>query len=433
LLPLYALCVELTVTRLRSRTGALDRGVLWLYGCVLVLPLIAGLVWLGGWAMKPGAYERSFTTYERVQTEFRVLIDYIRWTLLPNLDSLTLYHDDVQISRGWLTPPTTLAAFAGLLAMLAAAVWQIPKRPLFSLGVFWFFSGHVLTATIIPLLLSFEHRNYFPSVGLLLSLASLTVIESRLMKKRIAIALAGMLFAFYAFTTWMRAEEWSDGKRLAMSEASKRPDSPIAQYERARVLIGSRGPNGVPLIEDGFLVLEDASHLPNSGIRFEQILITMQAGMGRETNPAWMRSIIAKLKASPATPSDAKALANLNKCFIEKTCKGDVGELAEAYQAAMSHALPSPALLSVHAEFAWYLQDDRRTAEHDIREAVHRAPMDFEARRNLIVLLLATGKLDEGRAEIAAIQKMNYFGMFDKLVQPLQAALKEKESAVPST
>ena len=54
-------------------------------------------------------------------------------------------------------------------------------------------------------------------------------------------------------------------------------------------------------------------------------------------------------------------------------------------------------------------------------------------RRNLIVLLLATGKLDEGRAEIAAIQQMNYFGMFDKLIQPLQAALKEKEGAGPAT
>jgi hypothetical protein len=231
----------------------------------------------------------------------------------------------------------------------------------------------------------------------------------------------------------MRAEEWSDGSRLAMSEASKRPDSPIAQYERARVLIGSRGPNGAPLIEDGFLVLEDASHLPNSGIRFEQILITMHAGMGGDVNPAWMRSLIAKLKAGPATPSDARALANLNKCYIDKKCKGDVAELGEAYAAALNHPLPSPALLSVHAEYSWYLQNDRVTAEHDIREAVRRAPLDFEARKNLIVLLLATGKLDEGRAEIATIQKMNYFGMFDKLLQPLEAALKEKASTNPST
>lgn len=432
LLPLYAFCVELAVTRLRRRDGTIDRGVLWIYGCMLAVPLVVGLVWLAGWVARPGAYQRSFGTLARVETEFRVLVDYIAWTLAPSLDSLTLYHDDIQASKGLLDPPSTLAALAALLALLLAALWQLRRRPLFSLGILWFFAGHVLTATIIPLLFAFEHRNYFPSAGLLLAIASLLAIEQRQQRYRVPVVVASALFAFYAFTTWMRAEEWSDGKRLAMSEASKRPDSPIAQYERARVLLSSNGPNGQPLVEDGFLALEDASHLPGAGIRFEQILITMHAAMGRDIDPAWMQSLIEKLRRAPASPSDARSLQNLNACFIEEKCKVGVAELGKAYEAALAHPQPSPALLSVHAEYAWYLQHDRAAAERDIREAVRQAPFDFEARKNLIVLLIATGQIDEGRREIAAIRRLNFFGMFDKVIGQLETALAEHEKATPS-
>jgi Flp pilus assembly protein TadD len=82
--------------------------------------------------------------------------------------------------------------------------------------------------------------------------------------------------------------------------------------------------------------------------------------------------------------------------------------------------------LSVHAEYAWYLANDRADAERDIREAVRRAPFDFEGRKNLIVLLIATNQFDEARSEIMRLERMNLFGMFDKVIAQLQSALAKQ-------
>jgi hypothetical protein len=426
LLPLYALCAEIALTRFRTSEGRVDRSIAGLYIALLVVPLIAGLVWLSTWVAKPGAYQRSFTPIERMLTEFRVLVDYIYWTIAPNLDALTLYHDDIQASKSFLDPPSTLASFIVLLSMIAAAIWQLARRPLFSIGIAWFFCAHVLTGTFIPLLFAFEHRNYFASAGLLLAGASLIAIEQRVRRLRVATTVALALFAFYAFTTWMRAEEWSDGRRLAMSEAAKRPDSPIAQYEKARVYLETQGPQRTAFIQQGFKLLEQSAHLPGASIRFEQLLITLHAAMGLPIDPVWMQSLIQKLKAAPASPSDARALQNLNACFIKASCRDGLNELGNAYRAALSHPQPTPALLSVHAEYAWYLANDRADAERDIREAVRRAPFDFEGRKNLIVLLIATNQFDEARSEIMRLERMNLFGMFDKVIAQLQSALAKQ-------
>jgi len=426
MLPLYAACAEFAIAGGRKQDGSRSRPVYALYGCLLLAPLLIGLAWLATWVFGESTYARSFNTWERLLSETRVLIDYIVWSLAPNLDALTLYHDDIQSSSGLLDPPTTIAAIAALAALAVSAIWQRKRRPLFTLGIAWFFCGHLLTATIIPLLLAFEHRNYFPSLGLLLAVASLIVLEGGLQRARIRVALTTAVFAFYAFTTWMRAEEWSNPLRLAISEASKRPTSAAAQYERGSAMISTGVLNGRSLVDDGLLVLDDNRHLPGASILFEQVLITSAARMGTPTNPDWWTSLIQKLRTRPPAISDAKSLGNLNACFIDHICKDGLPMLADAYTAALSFPSPHPALLSVHAEFAWYLQDDKALAEREIRLAVERAPLDVNARRNLAILLIATGKLDEAQMELDALRKTNYFGIFDYLIGPVEKALADK-------
>src|SRR4029079_929236 len=114
LLPLYAACTELTLTGLRNRNGSFSRPAIWTFAITLVLPLVAGLMWIGSWVFRSISSFRSFSIGERLLTEPRVLVDYIGWTLLPSLNSLTFYHDDLAISHGLLDPPTTLAAILAL-------------------------------------------------------------------------------------------------------------------------------------------------------------------------------------------------------------------------------------------------------------------------------------------------------------------------------
>lgn len=432
LLPLYAACIEFAITGMRDRDGRWSRPVLLINCALLVAPLIVGVGWLASWLLGPQTYAHSFNTGERLLTESRVLVDYIRWTLVPNLDALTLYHDDIALSRGLIEPPTTLAAVIALLALSLAAIWQRRRRPLFTLGIAWFFCGHLLTATIIPLLLAFEHRNYFPSLGLLVASAALVAPEGRRVGVGFRAALVIALVCFYGFTTWMRAEEWSEPMRLTLSEAQKRPRSPLAQYERAAALLAAGTIDGRPVFEQGVRALDENRTLPGAGIAYEAGLIAISQRFGRPVSPDWWPALLEKLRLHPPEITDAQALESLSQCFSRSECKDGLQLLAQAYSAALAHPSPSTFLLSSYAEFAWQLQNDKVTAERQFRRVVDKSPRDPQGRRHLVLLLIAAGKLDEARTEIDAIGSINHFGMFDGLIRTLQASLNSAGSASPA-
>ena len=160
LLPLYTACAELAITGFRNQDGRPSRPALWTHAALLVLPLIAGLVWISGWVFRSIASVRDFSIGERLLTEPRVLVDYIGWTLLPNLNSLTFYHDSLGYFDMVATSPLRLRFcndYLALLMLFAVAIWQRKARPLFCLGILWFFAGHSMTATVI-------HWNSGPSI-----------------------------------------------------------------------------------------------------------------------------------------------------------------------------------------------------------------------------------------------------------------------------
>ena len=429
LLPLYAALAEFALTGFRQHDGRWNRPILSLYGSLLLVPLVIGLVWLSGWVDGTRSFGRAFDIPQRLMTEARILFQYMQWTLLPNLDALTLYHDDIPVSTRMLAPPATLLSLLGIVSLLGLTLYLRGRKPLLALGVLWYFGGHVLTATVIPLMLAFEHRNYFPSIGLLLALASLMAMESWRMRAR-TLALTFMaLFSFYAFTTAMRTVEWSDPLRLALSEAAKRPNSPSAQYALAIALLnlGSLNSSAHLSGKEAISTLEKARTLPNAGIMFEQLLITIHAKSGLPIEPDWWVAIVHKLKSRPTSASDVRALQQLNACFIEGSCRTELNSLYQAYAAAFLHGKPRAELLSTHAEFAWRLLGDLRTAERDARAAVSTSPKDIELRRRFLILLLQTDRLSQARDEILELRKLNRFGLFDELIDDMETLLRRKQ------
>ena len=417
LLPLYAACSEWVLPRLRNANGKRSGVVLALYFAVFLLPLIAGLLWLGSWLSGSATYARPYDTWQRLLTETRVLVDYVAWTLAPSLDTLTLYHDDIQVSHGLLDPPSTLASLACVLMMAGAAVWQRARRPLFALGILWFFCGHALTATVIPLLLAFEHRNYFSSLGLILATASLIVFEGRLERPGARVAAAIAIGCFYALTTWMRAHEWSDPMRLASSDASKRPDSALAQYDWATRLIKVGIAAGQPAMErEGLQVLDVHRSLPGAGISYEQTLIKVTTDLKGTINPDWYASILHKLGTAPPSFQDAEALQNLNACFAARTCTHDAAFLDQAYAAAMSHPHPTAVLLYVHSQYAAFLKDDYSRAERDLRQAITLSPIDPGLHSALATILLRSGNRAAAERELEELHRINHFGIMNRTI-----------------
>lgn len=428
MLPLYAACVEFAVTGLRRRDGRWQRGVIGLYLALLVLPLMVGLYWLATWVGGETSFERPYTTIERMLTEARVLVHYIGWTLLPTPDALSLYHDDIDVSRGLLQPPSTLACLLALSALAGLAFWQHDRRPLFCLGILWFFAGQLMTATVLPLELVYEHRNYFPAAGLLLALASLLVLEPLpWLRPGMATTIACAALAFHGFSTHLRAREWGDPLTLAHAEASKRPASISAQYEFGRSLVeAAHGDPASPRIDEAREVYQRCSALQGANILCEQGLLVLPERPANEAR-VW-QAMLARLQAAPPSQNTISGLDNLWRCQQRQVCPDRSVELERAFEAALKHAHPNARLLAVHAAFAAGALHDDALAEAQLRRAVSLEPSTPVYRFNLIQLLLARRDIGAAREQIAALREQNRLGSLDEVLAHLehQAAAIER-------
>lgn len=234
LLPLLAAVLELTLFRdrtpaRRAAVGLIAVGaVIGLVGFALVLALRPELV-VGGYAI------RDFTLAERLLTQPRVLWDYVGSILVPRAHRLGLIQDDFVVSRSLIDPWTTLPAILAWLGLIGAAIVLRRRHVAFSTGVLLFIAGHAMESSVLPLELYFEHRNYLPSVGVLLAVAagvgSLATrlppasATFRVLKPLLATSIAGvLLFALHG-----RAVVWSDAQLIALQGAMARPDSPRTQ------------------------------------------------------------------------------------------------------------------------------------------------------------------------------------------------------------
>ena len=431
MLPLYTACVEFAVAGLRRRDGHWQRGVLGLYLALLIVPLLLGLVWLTSWVGGETGFVRPYTTVERLLTESRVVLRYVGWILVPTSDALSLYHDDIDVSHGLLQPPSTLACLLALAALAALAFAQRRRRPLFCLGILWFFGGHLMTGTVLPLELVYEHRNYFPAAGLLLALASLLVLEP-LPKAtpRVAVAIACTAFAFHAFSTHLRAREWGQPLTLARSEASKRPTSIAAQYEFGRSLVEAAGGNPAsPRIEQARMVYEACSRLPGSNILCEQGLLVLPERPADEAH-VW-HVMQQRLRAAPPSQNTISALSNLWQCQQQQVCPPRTEDLASAFDAALAHAHPNARLLAVHARFAASALHDDALAEAQLRRAVSLQPSTPVYRFNLVQLLLQQGDSRAAREQIDILRRYNRLGSLDEVLAHLEQQAATLEQTQP--
>jgi hypothetical protein len=129
LLPLYMLVIEATLYRFRDQEGNFDKKIAGFFLLFLLVPVLGFLLWL---ILKPGPFlggylNRDFTLTERILTETRVLVFYLKQILIPAISELGLYHDDIKISRSLFSPVTTLYAIFTLFCIAAAALLLIKR------------------------------------------------------------------------------------------------------------------------------------------------------------------------------------------------------------------------------------------------------------------------------------------------------------------
>lgn len=207
----------------------------------IAVPLAMGAVYVvisfPGWI---NSYQiRDFSLFERLLTESRILLDYAYKIVFSQTAKMGLIHDDIIISRGLFQPVTTFLSFLFHFVIIGLAWLRRRRMPLFFLGILWFYAAHLMESSFIPLELYFEHRNYLPSLGLIIAISSILLLshDKYAIPKRVAF----VIFLVLAFAgTKQRAEIWGDPDRQIRIWAYEHPDSIRAQTIFMRYLVDKK-------------------------------------------------------------------------------------------------------------------------------------------------------------------------------------------------
>lgn len=426
LLPLYAFCIELCLFRFRDAGDRRNVRLYAVYAFVLLLPGLLGVAWLLPKAMAPGAFaSRNFNLIERLMSEPRVVLTYVRWTFLPDIGQMSLYHDDYQPSRGLWNPPSTIASLLAIPGLLVLAWLCRRHRPLTSLGILWFLAAQSLTATIIPLELVFEHRNYFASLGLCLALADLLLLAPRPGSPRFIGTVIAIGFTLTcAGMTNLRAFEWSNQVRFSLTEADKHPQSPRATYDKARtlVILTKYRPDS-PLTAQTVAALEAARQVPQSGILPDQAAIMFAVHTDRPQEPVWWDDMDDKLRRLPIGPQELASLAALTKCVTAHHCKLPRENMIRMYESAMSRG-PNPEVMNTYADYILNAMGDSERALDLWQQASALRPGEPQYHISLAKLLIVLGREDQARAQIATLRGTGKLGQNEAAAQTLERQLR---------
>ena len=430
LLPLYLLVIEWLVFGFRSNRQTTEKNILAFYVFGLILPGILGLMFLfthpgyflGGYA------GRDFTLIQRLLTEFRVVFLYIQWTFIPDIRQLALYHDDLRLSTGLLTPLSTLWSLLGLAGLVVLAWWQRKRRPLLSLGILLFFAGQMMESTVLPLELAFEHRNYLPDYGLLLAIFSLLLLPVSAGRHRVRLPLrwtvAAVTIPVLFSATMLRAYEWRSYLTFAYYEVQHHPESERALYVLGQTYsnLALSGEIKNPAI--AFQTLERAAAI-STNIMPDVAMMIVSAKLKLPVNPDWQKHAETLLMAHPVTVRDTTSLASLVDCLpVDCSALAPTADslIKTAFQSAQQHQ-PNPNLWAIYSNYLTFTGHPLQEVISAMQQSVKLAPRLPIYRISLAKGLIMAGEFDAAEDQIRQISRLNRFGSLDLEIEVLKANL----------
>lgn len=164
---------------------------------------------------------RNFDAFERIATQSVILLDYLTKTILPLIGRYTIYGDGYSVYT--FNNPIVIFSFISHILLLSGTYAVRKRSPLLFIGLSFFYLGHIMESTFLNLELYFEHRNYFPAIGLAICLWGL--IDYLVKYKTMAIALISIILSASAFTSVMESKLFGDEYRHAVYSERQYPNS----------------------------------------------------------------------------------------------------------------------------------------------------------------------------------------------------------------
>ncbi|MCG6910930.1 MAG: tetratricopeptide repeat protein [Deltaproteobacteria bacterium] len=392
-LPAALLLVELVFySDLRFLRKAKGRWIASSLAVVLVLFVLLGLYL---WSDEPlsrivrGYDIRPFNLSERVLTEFRVLVLYLKQIVYPIPQQFSIIHD-VGLSTSLLLPWTTLASIVLIAGLIIGAIATLSKYRLLSFGILFYFLGHSVESTVFPLELVFEHRNYLPTLFLFLPLASGLVAlmagyrrQNRLIHGLLAVFVAALIFGI-GFATYVRNAAWATEKTIWQDAMQKAPA--LARPHQGLALALENENRLDPALE----LYEKALTLEDPSPKLSRFISLSNMGNIYKKKGEYVRaaSYLTAALDYDTGPYMRRIRYNLVLCLLnsngEKAALNQIDVLLGQYSRNVKYMSTKGFIL--------FLQGRFNQAEAYLKSALERNPGDNLALVNLAMVLSATGR-----------------------------------------
>jgi len=393
-------------------------------GLVLIGLVVFVYVVTNAWEHITLPYEqRDFTWIERVLTELRVVVFYIKLLIFPHPSQLNLDHD-MPLSRSLLDPVTTLLSAGVITGLLGLALYLAPKQRLISFCLLWFFGNLALESSVIALEIVFEHRLYLPSM--LLSLLAVTLASRYIKPAWLKAAGLGIVVLLCSMWTYERNSVWADELTLWRDCVEKSPkkarphnnlgnallrqgrlEEALDQYaETLRLDPGfaeAHNNLGDALVNQG-RVEEALAHYAEA-LRIDPKLTEVHNRLGHALLHLGRveEALRQYTRASRAHPNSAQTHNNLGNVLLHQ---GRVEEALAQYAKALQID-PHSAEIHTNLGLAWLQQGRLEEALHHCAEALRIHPHSAAAHNNLGLVLLRQGRVEEALHHYAEALRLN--------------------------
>ncbi len=430
LIPVYFLLIELIffkgkqfffISRDTLKRSAIAITFLLITATLFALPQL--LDYLSTWY----ANTREFTLEQRALSQPRIITNYIKWFFFPNISELGLYHDDIPISTSLFNPITTILSIGLLLLLVSFAIFIYNKRPFITFGIFWFFIGHLLESTVIPLEMVYEHRNYLPYIGLAIAAidVALYLIQKISGINRVAIFIGIIICCLFTTLTYARSNQWSSPFSFAYFEALHHPNSNRANHAlgmvyRSLVLNGE-----TKFKKDAYQYLKKASEIDSPFIQSEVALLQFSFELNEPASPQWIDSIAKKLNTNIIRSDYVNLLDQMmqciqESCFLPTEARGILVDAA--YTNPKLHVRPKihAKVLSIRANYLLSTGGSIDSAESNLKTSISINPEDIQNYADYINLLLLKNQPEKAQSILSEAYNADSDNAFQQQLKILE-------------
>jgi len=235
-LPLFIVLYEWYFFQDLSRTW-IKRHRFHFAGLLIILALV-GFMFLktNVWQKTFSLYDiQDFTLFQRVLSEFRVVVHYISLLIFPHPSRLNLDYD-FPISHSLIDPITTLFSIVVIAGLFGLALIMAKKGRLSSYCILWFLGNLVIESSVIPLALIFEHRIYLPSM--LIILMAVILAYRYIKPKWLTVTVLCGIAMVCSIWTYERNQVWRDDVSLWRDCVEKSPNKARSHHNLGYALEG---------------------------------------------------------------------------------------------------------------------------------------------------------------------------------------------------